>query len=76
MNFFYSDKYEIKYLYESTNHWYKLNKSTVYRKDKLIGHLLICEDITEDTVKDVKRSTSLSIYYKDAGGNYHWFEEA
>ena len=88
LNFFYSDKYEIKYLYESTNHWYKLNKSTVYRKDKLIGHLLICEDITEDTVKnqelkvlnsvvkDVKRSTSLSIYYKDAGGNYHWFEEA
>ena len=27
-------------------------------------------------MKDVKRSTSLSIYYKDAGGNYHWFEEA
>lgn len=88
LNFFYSNKYEIKYFFEPTKHWYKLNKSTVYRKDKLIGHLLICEDVTEDTiknqelkvlnsvVKDVKRSTSLSIYYKDAGGKYHWFEEA
>ncbi len=88
INEFLKGEGEIKQYYVPTNSWIKITKAPIIEENNLIGHLLIFEDITEDTIKtqnlellnsvvsDVEKVTSLAINYRDNEGKYFWSDEA
>ena len=51
INEFLKGEGEIKQYYVPTNSWIKITKAPIIEENNLIGHLLIFEDITEDTIK-------------------------